>query len=121
MKHGVHYEETYAPVVSWGATRFFLALATINNWHTRQLDFVMAFTQADAERELYMELPKPFRMPKSKVTNKDRDKYVLKVIKNLYAQKQAGKVWYEHLRKRLTSLGFTQSMNVVSTLGPPSS
>ncbi len=26
MKHGIHYEETYAPVVSWGATRFFLTL-----------------------------------------------------------------------------------------------
>jgi len=47
QKQGIHYEETYAPVVSWGATRFFLTLATINQWKTRQLDFVMAFTQAD--------------------------------------------------------------------------
>jgi hypothetical protein len=30
QKKGIHYEETYAPVVSWGATRFFLTLATIN-------------------------------------------------------------------------------------------
>ncbi len=46
QKQGIHYEETYAPVVSWGTTRFFLILATINNWNTRQIDFVMAFTQA---------------------------------------------------------------------------
>ena len=109
MKHGIHYEETYAPVVSWGATRFFLTLATINNWHTRQLDFVMAFTQADVERELYMELPKRFTMPGTNITYEDRDKYVLKVVKNLYGQKQAGKVWYDHLRERLTTLGFKQS------------
>jgi hypothetical protein len=35
QKQGIHYEERCAPVVSWGATRFFLTLATINNWKTR--------------------------------------------------------------------------------------
>ncbi|MFN9980617.1 MAG: reverse transcriptase domain-containing protein, partial [bacterium] len=30
-------------------------------------------------------------------------------VKNLYGQKQAGKVWYDHLRDKLTKLGFTQS------------
>jgi hypothetical protein len=109
QKQGIHYEETYAPVVSWGATRFFLTLATINKWKTRQLDFVMAFTQANVERDLYMELPKDFSMPGSGVTYKDKDKYVLKLVKNLYGQKQAGKVWYEHLREKLMTLGFTQS------------
>jgi hypothetical protein len=83
MKHGVHYEESYAPVVSWGATRFFLTLATNNNWHTRQLDFVMAFTQANVERELFVELPKHFTMPGTNITYEDRDKYVLKLNKNL--------------------------------------
>ena len=109
QKQGIHYEETYAPVVSWGATRFFLTLATTNNWTTRQLDFVMAFTQADVERDLYMELPKNFTMPGTKITYADKDKYVLKLRKNLYGQKQAGKVWYDHLKERLTKLGFTQS------------
>ena len=101
QKQGVHYEETYAPVVSWGATRFFLTLATINKWRTRQLDFVMAFTQADVERDLYMELPKNFSVPGTKITHADKDKYVLKLVKNLYGQKQAGKVWYDHLKKKL--------------------
>ena len=109
QKQGIHYEETYAPVVSWGATRFFLILATINNWNTRQLDFVMAFTQADVERDLYMELPKNFSMPGTKITHADKDKYVLKLVKNLYGQKQAGKVWYDHLKKKLIELNFIQS------------
>jgi len=102
QKQGIHYEETYAPVVSWGATRFFLTLATINGWKTRQLDFVMAFTQADVERDLYMELPKNFSVPGTKITYADKDKYVLKLVKNLYGQKQAGKVWYDHLKDKLT-------------------
>jgi hypothetical protein len=84
-------------------------LATINGWRTRQLDFVMAFTQADVERDHYMELPKNFSVPGTKITYADKDKYVLKLVKNLYGQKQAGKVWYDHLRDKLTKLGFIQS------------
>jgi hypothetical protein len=56
-----------------------------------------------------MELPKNFTMPGTKITHADKDKYVLKLIKNLYGQKQAGKVWYDRLKERLTKLGFTQS------------
>ena len=69
----------------------------------------MAFTQADVERDLYMELPKNFSIPGTKITYADKDKYVLKLVKNLYGQKQAGKVWYDHLKDKLTKLGFIQS------------
>jgi Reverse transcriptase (RNA-dependent DNA polymerase) len=44
MLKGVHYEETYSPVVMWQLVRIFLILGTINKWKTRQLDFVMAYT-----------------------------------------------------------------------------
>jgi hypothetical protein len=63
----------------------------------------MAFTQADVERDLYMELPKNFSMPGTKITHADNDKYVLKFVKNLYGQQQARKVWYDHLKKKLIS------------------
>ena len=36
------------------------------------------------------------------ITYADKDKYVLKLVKNLYGQKQAGKVWYDHLKDKLT-------------------
>ena len=35
---GVHYENTYAPVVTWTTIRFLLTLALINNWHTYPKD-----------------------------------------------------------------------------------
>jgi hypothetical protein len=41
---GVHYDETYAPVVGWSTIRFFMSLAMLNKWHTRQLDFLLAYT-----------------------------------------------------------------------------
>ena len=98
---GVHYEETYAPVVGWATIRFFMTLAIINNWHTRQLDFVLAFPQADIERELYMKLPAGFSIEGLNLTEEEKKEHVLRLDKNLYGQKQAGRVWYQHLRRNL--------------------
>mmetsp|Transcript_28700 Transcript_28700/g.41073 ORF Transcript_28700/g.41073 Transcript_28700/m.41073 type:complete len:760 (+) Transcript_28700:1583-3862(+) len=68
--YGVHYDETYAPVVTWATVRYFLIQALIKGWYTKQL---------------------------------------VQLIKNLYGQKQAGRVWNQHLVRNLTKLGFTQS------------
>jgi hypothetical protein len=68
MIKGLHYEETYAPVVQWETIRFFISLAILSNWHTRQLDFVLAYTQADIERDLYMKLPSGFTVPGRTIT-----------------------------------------------------
>ena len=43
--HGVHYWDTYAPVVTWQTVRLFLILSLILRWQCRQLDFVMAYPQ----------------------------------------------------------------------------
>jgi hypothetical protein len=109
MIKGLHYEETYAPVVQWATIRFLISMAILNNWYTRQLDFVLAYTQADIERDLYMKLPAGFSVPGRTITEQDRKDYVLKLEKNLYGQKQAGRVWYLNLRKNLLKLGFKPS------------
>ena len=85
---GVNYWETYAPVVSWESVRTLLTLALTNNWITRQIDFVLAYPQADVECDLFMEIPR--------MCNVDGNKkeHVLKLKKNLYGSKQAGKVWF---------------------------
>mgnify|MGYP006144094731 FL=1 len=100
---GIHYNQTYAPVASWETIRLLLAMVLKNKWKTRQLDYVLAFPQAPAERELYMKIPKGIRV--------DSDvEYVLKVEKNLYGQKQAGRVWNQHLvQKLIQNVGFRQS------------
>jgi hypothetical protein len=101
---GVHYEQTYSPVVAWSTTRFLLIQSLLQKWHTKQLDFVLAFPQAKVERDLYMEIPKGVRLQGA-----DRSKYVLQLVKNLYGQKQAGRVWYQHLVRGLQEIGFTRS------------
>ena len=57
QEHGVHYWDTYAPVVTWQTVRLFLILSILLGWQSRQLDFIMAYPQAPAEMPLYMRLP----------------------------------------------------------------
>jgi hypothetical protein len=83
--YGKHYDETYSPVVTWPATRFFLVQALINKWYTKQIDFVLAYTQAPIERELYLAIP-------IELEGANKGDYALKLLKNLYGQKQAGRV-----------------------------
>lgn len=105
QEHGVNFWETYSPVVNWFTIRLFLILAIIFNWHTRQVDFVLAFPQADIECDMYMEIPQGFHMA-DHLSKKD---FCLKLKKNLYGQKQAGRVWNQYLHKGLTKIGFKQS------------
>jgi hypothetical protein len=105
QKHGVNFWETYAPVVTWSAIRLVLILAILHKWHTRQVDFVLAYPQADVECDMYMQLPQGFELEGSL----DKRDYCLKILKNIYGQKQAGRVWNQHLHKGLVKIGFVQS------------
>jgi hypothetical protein len=105
MKHGKDYDQTYAPVASWNSIRTLLTMTALHDWHTKQLDFVLAFPQALVEREIYMTIPKGFKINEGR--NAD---YVLLLHRNVYGQKQAGRVWNQHLTNILIDkVGFTQS------------
>jgi hypothetical protein len=90
--HGVNYWETYSPVVNWFSIRLCLILALIFKWNTRQIDFVLAFPQADVECDIFIELPRGVTFPGA-----HRSTHCLKLIKNLYGTKQASRVWNQHL------------------------
>ena len=105
QEYGVNYWETYAPVVNWFSIRLLLAQALLNNWHTRQVDFVLAYPQADIETELFMKLPRGIQLP----NNISNETHALRLKKNVYGQKQAGRVWVNHLQKGLRNIGFTPS------------
>jgi hypothetical protein len=104
QQFGVNYFETYSPVVTWFSLRTTLTLSLLYDWHTRQIDFILAYPQAPIEFDMYMELPKGIEMKDG-----NRKTHVLKLLKNLYGQKQAGRVWNQHLVKGLLSIGFQQS------------
>ena len=98
------YEQTYSPVVGWGVIRLLLVLILVHKWHSVQLDYVLAFTQAPADRELYMEIPKGLT-----IEGANKGEYVFKLLKNTYGKKDAGRVWNHYLVKQLEKVGFTQS------------
>lgn len=104
QEEGVNYFETYAPVVKWNTIRSCLTMSIIHSWHTRAIDFEQAYTQADCDVDIFLHLPAGFRA-------KSKEKYVLKLLKNLYGLKQGGYNFHEKLKAELTSSkrGFIQS------------
>jgi hypothetical protein len=91
----MNYYKTYAPVVTWFAIRLI--------WAIRQVDFVMA-NPPPIEEDIYMEIPQGIETAKGK--SKDM---VLKLLKNIYGLKQAGRVWNSYLVQKLESIGFYPS------------
>ena len=87
MKKGVHYDQTYAPVASSNSIRVLLAMVASRGWHTKQIDYVLAFPQAPVEKELYVRIPKGFE-----IHNTDPREYVLKLNRNIYGQNRPGVV-----------------------------
>jgi hypothetical protein len=53
--------------------------------------------------------PKLFGPVRSGPKRSVRSATLLRILKNLYGQKQAGRVWYQHLVRGLKKLGFVQS------------
>jgi hypothetical protein len=105
MKHGVHFDQTYAPVASWNSIRTLLIMSALHEWHTRQIDYVLAFPQAPVEREIYMEIPRGF-----KVEHANTKDYVLQLHRNVYGQRQSSRVWNKFLSDILINkVGFKQS------------
>jgi hypothetical protein len=82
QEEGVNFWETFAPVSSWSAIRIVLIQCLINGWDSRQIDFVLAYTQALVECKLYMAIPNGFEV-------EGDEEYVLKLKKNLFGQRQA--------------------------------
>jgi len=106
MKRGEHFEETYAPVASWNSVRMLLTMTVAHGWHTKQIDFVQAFAQAPVEKTLYMRIPAGIEL----ADGSNPKDFVLKIHRNIYGQKQAGRVWNQYLvRKLVSDLGFQQS------------
>jgi hypothetical protein len=69
------------------------------------VDFVMAYPQAPIEMDIYMVLPQGIQ-----TTHGNSKDHELKLEKNIYGQKQAGRVWNMFLMDTLMSIGFTPSL-----------
>jgi hypothetical protein len=103
--YGMNYFEICAPFVTWFTITLMIVFGIIFCWALQQVDFVMAYPQAPVEMDIYMELPQGI-----KTATGDSKDHVLKLLRNIYGQKQAGRVWNSFLVDKLTSLGYTSSV-----------
>ena len=98
MRRGmVHYNKTYSPVASWNSIRMLLTKTAVHNRYTRQIAFVQAFAQAPIEKTLYMKIPAGAVLEDG---SNPRD-YALKLHRNVYVQKQEGRVLNQFLVKKM--------------------
>jgi hypothetical protein len=84
----MNYYETYVPVVTWFSIHLLSVIGVLSGWSLHQCGFIMAYPHAPIECNMYMELPQGIQ-----VAGGDSMDFVLKLLKNIYGQKQAGQVW----------------------------
>eukprot|EP00957_Ditylum_brightwellii_P122357 9331467-Ditylum_brightwellii.AAC.1 len=97
---GVNFYETYTPVVSWAAVKAMVIMSKLHNLHTRSIDFILAYPQAEVKLVIYL-CP-----PAGIILNINGEDVVLKLRKNLYGLKDAERTWWEHLSEGLEKIGF---------------
>ena len=103
-KHTMYDVESYAPTVDASRLRILLALAAAKGWHTYEIDIKSAYTHANHDQETYMSPPI--------IPGRDNggQKYMWKLIKNIYGLKQGAKAFYDWLTEQMTKMHFVTSV-----------
>ncbi len=102
---GENYWETYSPVVNMLTVRLLLLICKIHKLHSKSVDFVLAFPQADLEEDIWMEIPLGCGIDDPD----EGEEYLFKLKKNLYGLKQGSNNWYKHLKAGLENRGLLAS------------
>ena len=58
QEYEVNFYNIIPPVITWTTLRLLFLLASINSFHTFQIDYALTFPQASIEFDMYMEIPK---------------------------------------------------------------
>jgi hypothetical protein len=116
------YEDISSPTVSTAATFLVTAIAAQEQRHVVTLDIGGAYLNASMkEHEVLMRLDPKLAMILSKIRPDyapflDKDgTMVVQLDKALYGCVESARLWYDHLRRTLESLGFTINPNDICT------
>ena len=102
QKHGVDYQETFAPVVKHTALRTVLAVVAALDLEMLQLDIKTAFLYGELDEEIYMDQPEGF-------IKSGRENEVCRLVKSIYGLKQAPRVWNAKFNEFLLKFGLKRS------------
>jgi hypothetical protein len=93
---GLHFDETYAPVVHYKHLRMLLASGCHLDLEGKILDIKSAYLNAELDKEIYIMIPTETGLQPAKLN------------KALYGLKQAGRLWNQLLEKEIIKLGWNQ-------------
>jgi hypothetical protein len=102
---GEDFFESYAPVVQWSSVRLMLIMSIVHGLHTRQVDYVNAFAQADLPEDVFIDMPQGY-------SNDSAEDCVLQLNKSLYGLRQAPVKFFELLKGNLKKMGFKQQEGI---------
>jgi hypothetical protein len=98
QKHGIDYNEVFAPVARWDTIRTILSIAAYNGWSVFQLDVKSAFLHGELAEDIYVNQPLGYDNGDSKM--------VYKLRKALYGLRQAPRAWYSKIEAYFSSEKF---------------
>lgn len=101
QRHGIDFEEVFAPVARMETVRVIVALAASNGWEIHHLDVKTAFLHGDLNEEVYVSHPDGFKI-------KGSEDKVYRLHKALYGLRQAPRAWNIKLKSILKELNFTK-------------
>lgn len=101
QRHGVDYEEVFAPVARMETIRFLVSFAAQKNWRIFQLDVKSAFLNGVLDNDVFIEQPKGYVV-------KGEEGKVLKLKRALYGLKQAPRAWYSRIDAYFREKGFAR-------------
>jgi len=97
---GVHYSETFAPVVHFTSARSFLSTCCQEGWEIHQMDVNTAFVNSDLDRDnVFFNLPDGYAVHDD-TGNDISSEYVLHGKRALYGLPQAPRLWNNRLTGR---------------------
>lgn len=103
QKHGVDYDEVFAPVARIETVRLIIGMSASHRWELHHLDVKTAFLYGELKEEVYVKQPEGFVV-------KGSETKVYKLSKALYGLRQAPRAWNEKLHKVLRELKFDRCL-----------
>ena len=79
-------------------------MTTLAGWYSRQINYVLAFSQSPSDADVFCHLPAGFH-----IKGGNNDEYVIQLVKNFYGTKQAAVNWFEMMKQGLEEQGFKSS------------
>ncbi|PRQ54239.1 putative RNA-directed DNA polymerase [Rosa chinensis] len=99
QRHGIDYNEVFAPVARWDTIRTILALASFKGWCVFQLDVKSAFLHGELNETVYIDQPQGY-------VKQGEEHKVYRLRKALYGLKQAPRAWYSRIETYFIKEGF---------------